>query len=140
MPVQMFTDESGWKGQGTFIVMAGLIAESESWASFAATWQACLDERPRVSYFKAREAFNLKKQFYCWSKDARNGKGRDLIAVLNAHSPLMLFSAIELAPFEDTIARRSIKPSGPVRFASARPARPGASPGRPTGLQTIVAW
>lgn len=109
MPVQMFTDESGWKGQGTFIVMAGLIAESESWASFAATWQACLDERPRVSYFKAREAFSLRKEFGYWSEDARNGKVRDLTAVLNAHAPLMLFSAIELAPFEDTIARRSIK-------------------------------
>jgi hypothetical protein len=110
MPVQVYVDESGWKGQGSFMVMAGLIAESEAWATFATAWQHRLDASPRIAYFKAREAFTLAGEFYNWSKERRDLKAAELSALLNEFQPLAIFGAIELAGFETTLAPKCVKP------------------------------
>jgi Protein of unknown function (DUF3800) len=54
--LRCFVDESGF-GHGPVMVMAGLIADVESWARFSDDWQECLDMRPRLPFFHMAEMF-----------------------------------------------------------------------------------
>ena len=54
--LQCFVDESG-NGHGPVMVMAGLIADVDSWARFSDDWQECLDMRPRLDSLHMAEFF-----------------------------------------------------------------------------------
>lgn len=54
--LRCFVDESGFE-RGPVMVMAGLIADVESWARFSDDWQECLDMRPRLPFFHMAEMF-----------------------------------------------------------------------------------
>ena len=41
-----------------FIVLAGFVSTSEVWAQFSDSWQAELDRKPALPYFKMNEAFH----------------------------------------------------------------------------------
>ena len=48
MPVQVFVDESGGKGQGPAFACFALIADAKTWATFADDWRVCLEATPRI--------------------------------------------------------------------------------------------
>lgn len=104
MPVQAYVDESGGKGQSRHFVMAGLIAESESWAHFSDEWRACLDQSPRVRCFKMREAASCCGSFDRWSEQERDAKLLALAKIINRHAKYVTFSAIDLDAHADTWA------------------------------------
>jgi len=68
MVLQACLDDSGELDQtiNPVFVLAGFIAESESWASFSHDWHAALYAPPSIKYFKMAEAASLRDQFAGW--------------------------------------------------------------------------
>jgi hypothetical protein len=55
--LRCFVDESG-NNEGPVMVMAGVIADSQTWLSFSEQWQECLDMRPKLAAFHMKDAFS----------------------------------------------------------------------------------
>lgn len=83
MVLQACLDDSGELDQtiNPVFVLAGFIAESDSWASFSHDWRAALDA-PSINYFKMVEAANLRDQFNGWSREQANAKIHHLVHVI----------------------------------------------------------
>lgn len=99
MPIQINVDESGGaEDQGRFFVMAGIVAPAERWALFADEWQACLDSKPKITYFKMKEAAGLTKQFTPkkFTEKSRDQKLIDLARIINRHIDYVLPVSMEL--------------------------------------------
>lgn len=110
MPVQVFVDDSGGKGQGRHFILAGLIARSEQWAMFSDDWQQCLDQKPRLRYFKMREAASCTGQFHGLSGPDRDARLRELAAVINCYAKIVTYSGIDLDAHAETWAIRMHRP------------------------------
>ena len=61
--LQAFIDDSQSEGSPPFFVMGGYVARAETWAAFSTEWQRALDMRPRIRYFKLREALRSEGEF-----------------------------------------------------------------------------
>jgi hypothetical protein len=116
MPVQAFVDDSGGKGQSRHFVMAGLIAESEQWALFSDEWRACVDDHPRLRYFKMREAAACAGQFYGWGEADRDARLLRFARIINRYAKYVIYSAIDLDAHADTWARTMGKPHNEPYF------------------------
>ncbi len=106
MPVQVFVDDSGGRGHTQYFVLAGLIGDSESWATFSDEWDACLKERPSISQFKMREAARCTGEFRAFSRSERDDKLRQLCRIINRHPRLLTYTVIDLAAHAETWAVR----------------------------------
>ena len=62
LTLQASIDDSG-RGQKPVFVLAGYVAKSDDWGAFSDEWEIALHERPRIEYFKMREAWNGTGQF-----------------------------------------------------------------------------
>jgi hypothetical protein len=102
MPVQVFVDDSGGKGQSRHFVSCGLVAHSERWARFSNDWRACLERPPFVRTFKMREAANFGGEFYRFSETERNKKVTELAEIIDRHVSFVVFSSIDLPAHADT--------------------------------------
>jgi len=78
--VQANVDESGGKGQGAVFVFSALISAVEHWNIFMPAWQACLDEAPKMAYFKMWEAAQRKCRFSIPQRDEKLKKLCRIIA------------------------------------------------------------
>jgi hypothetical protein len=117
MPVQAFVDESGGKDQGRHFVMAGLIGHSESWALFSDEWRACLDQSPRLRYFKMREAASpCTGQFHGFSESQRDNRLRALARIINRYARILTYSVIDLQAHADTWGKCLPKPQNDPYF------------------------
>lgn len=96
MPSQVFVDESGSSGQGIHMVMAGLIADSESWAEFSNEWRSCLDEHPKIPIFKMSHAANISGYFYNFSIDDRDKKLKKLARIINQYVSCAICSIVDV--------------------------------------------
>lgn len=67
-------------------VLAGYIAPVQSWAAFSAEWELSLNEEPRISYFKYREARSLVGEFAGWSETNRDAKVKKLTSIVNKYA------------------------------------------------------
>jgi hypothetical protein len=105
--MQAMADDSGCKGQGRVIVMAGLIGPSEWWADFSDNWDACLKEDPAIGYFKMREAAHLSGEFAGFKAEQRNAKLIALVRVLNGHPFSCLHITVNLAAHEWMFGQKS---------------------------------
>jgi hypothetical protein len=110
LPVQVFVDDSGGKGQGRHFVLAGLLAHSDGWAVFSNEWRRYLEEPPRIRCFKMREAAACRGQFNGLSEQARDNKLRLLARVINRCAKICIYSAIDLQAHSETWAKRISKP------------------------------
>jgi hypothetical protein len=110
MPVQVFVDDSGGKGQGRYFIMAGLIAHSDHWAAFSDEWRACLSAHPAIRYFKMRQAAAYSGEFHRFSEMARNEKLRALARIINRYAQIATFSTIDLDAHAETWATKTDKP------------------------------
>ncbi len=116
MPVQLFVDDSGAKGQGRYFLLAGLIAHSDHWAAFSREWQRCLDTSPAVKTFKMREAAKCHGQFYRFSETDRDEKLRSLAKVIDKYAQIATFSSIDLDAHAETWGRKMEKPHNEPYF------------------------
>ena len=96
MPIQVFVDESGGKGQTRHLVLAGPIAPSEDWACFSDEWHRALVETPAIDLFSMREAAALQGRFHGWTATARDAKLRRLAELVNRYAQIMIYFAIDL--------------------------------------------
>jgi hypothetical protein len=97
MPMQAVADDSGCKGQGAVVVIAGLVGRAEWWGDFADKWDTCLKESPSIRYFKMYEAARLNGQFARLSKRQRDAKLIALVEVLNSHPFEELYITVDIA-------------------------------------------
>jgi hypothetical protein len=96
LPVQMlkaYIDDSNMN-QGPVAVLAGWIAPPTKWARLVADWDAVLRMKPRVRYFKWKEARGLSGEFGGISEPRRDEKLNLLIDVLALHNPLGVSSVM----------------------------------------------
>src|SRR4051812_22727729 len=75
---QAFFDDSGGKGQGRYMAVAGLFGEAQVFAEVADDWDMALRARypGAIRYFKMDEACHLKGEFSQWREDNRDAKIR----------------------------------------------------------------
>jgi hypothetical protein len=70
-----FFDEGNRNPLDIMFVMAGWLASVEQWEIFTSKWQACLDAKPAIKYFKSSEADTLDGEFLkCLRSDAEAKK------------------------------------------------------------------
>lgn len=95
MLFQAFIDDSKSEGEPPYFVLGGYIGRAEMWAKFATEWQRALEMRPRIAYFKYREALYGEGEF--------NGASE---ALRMERACLMRNIIEQFAPFEFSIAFR----------------------------------
>jgi hypothetical protein len=69
--VQAFIDDSKSERSPPFFVLGGYVATIDTWGAFSTEWQKALDMRPRLQYFKYREAIEGEGEFHHASEALR---------------------------------------------------------------------
>jgi hypothetical protein len=105
--VQAYVDESGGKGQGTVFVFSALISSFENWVAFTPKWQACLDEPPKIAYFKMNEAASRSEQFGGFSVPERDEKVNKLCRIIATSDLVEQHTIVKLDDFSETFAKHS---------------------------------
>src|SRR5579864_4179881 len=111
MPVQTFVDDSGGKGHSRYFVLAGLIADAESWLAFSDEWAAYLKQAPSIRRFKMRDAAARTGEFRNWEPQDRDDKLRGFAKIVNRHARLLTYTVIDLAAHAETWAKDKWKVS-----------------------------
>lgn len=106
MPIQVFVDESGGKGQGPIIVFAALLSPAAQWATFSDAWATRLGNYPPIEYFKMREAASRVGQFSGWSTTARDEKVRALARIIDANVDAIVHIGLNVDAFAELAAPR----------------------------------
>lgn len=115
MPIQVFVDDSGNKGQSRHFALVGLIGHSDHWAVFNEEWRACLDEAPRIPLFKMREAAARSGAFRGFSLDQRDNRLGALARIINRAAQITTTSIIDHEAHSRTWASMP-KPHSEVYF------------------------
>jgi len=110
-----YIDDSGSHKQGPAFVMGGLVAGWSEWARFSEEWREVLEEKPRLAYFKLKEALRREGQFGRLSPKQRDDRCDRLFSVLKRTAvfsvtvsvawdslkiPLQLLPNIPLTPYQ----------------------------------------
>jgi Protein of unknown function (DUF3800) len=110
-----YIDDSGSHKEGPAFVMGGLVAGWSEWARFSEEWREVLEEKPRLAYFKLKEALRLEEQFGRLSPKQRDDRCDRLFSILKRTAvfavtvsvawdslkiPLQLFPKIPLTPYQ----------------------------------------
>lgn len=114
--IQAYVDDSGGKGQGEVFVFSALISDAELWSRFSDHWQACLDESPRLKYFKMDEAAGLSGQFRRFSGPQRDERLRKLCKIICQCRPIEFGFITVLQDFENHWAYRLGRPASEPYF------------------------
>lgn len=95
MMLQAFFDDSGSKGEGQFMVLAGLFGEAEVFSAVSDDWDRHLRARHpgSIRYFKMHEACTLSGEFRHWQPEKRDEKIAQLAKVID-RDDLMEFAAV----------------------------------------------
>jgi hypothetical protein len=91
--LRAFFDDSNIH-QGPVYVLAGWVAPAEKWAPFSNDWQAVLDMKPRVGYFKYSEAMNFGGEFLGISQASRDEKLKLLVGVLEDYGVVGISASV----------------------------------------------
>jgi hypothetical protein len=85
LTLQAWFDDSGTKGTGRFMTVAGLFGPAEIFASVADEWDRCLRAKHpgAIRYFKMDEACGLDGEFRHWREDNRDAKVRQMAGVID---------------------------------------------------------
>lgn len=78
-----FFDESNRSPREMTFVLAGWLATVDEWENFSDAWQKCLEEKPRLQYFKGSE---LNEKLYSASNADRERKKTSLAKVIRANN------------------------------------------------------
>ncbi len=110
VPMQIIADDSGAKGQGPHVVIAGLIGRAEWWAEFSDEWAACLNQAPHVACFKMHQAAHRSGQFAGMTNKQRDEKLIALLRVLNSHPFVALHVTVNTASHAEMFPHPSTWP------------------------------
>jgi uncharacterized protein DUF3800 len=99
--LQAFFDDSGAKGQGRYMVVAGLFGEASVFASIADEWDRWLRAKHpgSIRYFKMDEACTLDGEFRHWDSEKRDDKVRQMAKVINRTDLTEVVCGIDLHAF-----------------------------------------
>lgn len=106
--IQAYVDEAGGKGQSSVFVFSALLASVNDWETFSDQWQAILDERPSIKYFKYYEASHREKQFQGFTPEERNEKIKKLLVPMRGL--LEVFCIADMAAFAETLGKYNERP------------------------------
>lgn len=119
MLFQAFIDDSKSEGMPPFFVLAGYIGRAEMWSKFSFEWQRALDMRPRIAYFKLREALRGEGEFNGASEGLRMERARLMRNIIEQFAPYEFSIGFRLDEYEKAF---SILPQGsydnPYYFAA----------------------
>jgi hypothetical protein len=90
-------------------VLGGWLADSKTWAGFSEDWQAALEMRPRLEYFKYAEAMGAYGAFDGWSDQSRIERVRLLMATLVRYKPLGVAAAMPHDLYQEVFGSNSDK-------------------------------
>lgn len=116
VPIQVFCDESGGKGQTRHFLIAALMCHAEAWALFTDEWLACLEANPRIKYFKMKEAAGYGGQFHIFTQPQRDAKLRDLARIINRYARCVTYSCIDLDAHAEILEGFTSKPFNEAYF------------------------
>ena len=106
--MQAWIDESGAKGQGGWLTLAGFIGKAEEWAVFSDLWSAQLAEAPSIQYLSSREAAGLYGEFHRWPAWQRDAKVRRLARMVNDFHLMVIAISVELAAYTEFFHDKAI--------------------------------
>lgn len=78
-------DDSGSNKQGPVMVLAGYVSRLTPWMDFSQEWQTALDEKPRLAYFKIKEAIRLEEQFGRFKPEQRDERVFKLCSIIQKY-------------------------------------------------------
>jgi hypothetical protein len=92
-------DDSGRADHSPVLVLGGWIAPISTWAEFVPHWDAMLEMRPRLEYFKMNDAATLRGQFVSWSESRRDERVALVYKTIEEHIPYQVSVILELEPY-----------------------------------------
>jgi hypothetical protein len=84
MVLQAWFDESGKDGQTPVYLLAGYVADKETWKNFADEWQAELGREPRLPYLHVKEG----QLFKGMTALERENRLLRFVEIIRQHKPL----------------------------------------------------
>lgn len=101
--IQAFFDDSGTKGTGRIMVIAGFIGEASAMANLADEWERLIRfKHPgAIRYFKMDEALHLRGEFAHWNPSKRDEKVKQLSELLENHRLVEVSCAVDLYEFQE---------------------------------------
>jgi hypothetical protein len=109
--LQGYADDSGSDGHRKPYVLAGLVLPVERWAQFADDWRVQLERPPTIEYFKMFEAVERVGQFQGVQPEIRDRKIRDVLEVIDSHTPKGIYSVLQWDEFRTLMSAHL---SGPL--------------------------
>lgn len=100
--LQAWFDDSGAKGNGRYMSMAGLFGQAEALADLADQWDLYLRAAHpgAIRYFKMSEASGCRGEFQQWRSENRDAKVRQLADVIDRSDTRLLSATIDLEAFQ----------------------------------------
>lgn len=91
--MKAFFDESGLNPQqDVALLMGGFLGTVEEWERVSDAWDECLNQHPKIAYFKSEEARSLDGEFGHFSRASAEQKKNDLAKIVG-NSELQGFCA-----------------------------------------------
>jgi hypothetical protein len=105
LTLQAVFDDSGTRGQGRFMAMAGVLGDADVIAALADDWDRHLRSavHGRIRYFKLDEAVTLDGEFRHWDERKRDDKIREMARVVDRYDLFQIAVAIDLDAYESII-------------------------------------
>jgi hypothetical protein len=102
LTLQAYFDDSGTKGTGRFMVMAGLLADAHVFAEVAEQWDKHLRARHPgpIQYFKMDEACGLDGEFRHWQSANRDAKIAQMANVIDRDDLKEFAAVVDLQAFQ----------------------------------------
>jgi hypothetical protein len=118
--VQAYVDDSKSEGSPPFFILGGYIATAETWARFSEEWQRALDMRPRIPYFKYREALRGEGEFNGASEALRMERASVMRGVIELFDLAEFGIGFRVDAYEKAFARfGGQQATNPYYFATA---------------------
>jgi uncharacterized protein DUF3800 len=121
MTFQALFDDSGAKGQGRWMTMAGVFADTDLLASIADEWDRHLraSDPGRIAYFKMDEACQLRGAFADWNAPNRDLKVLQMAKLIDRPDLLEISARVDLTAYKRVSQRWDFvqpQPGNKVKF------------------------
>lgn len=82
------------------MVLAGYIARLTPWTDFSQEWQIALDEKPKLAYFKIKEAIRLEEQFGRFKPEQRDERVFKLCSIIRKYVNFGIVASFKWSVFQ----------------------------------------
>lgn len=109
MTLVAYADESATH-EGQVLVYAGYVARIGDWERLTAEWQACLNDEPKLDYFKMNEAWHRRGKWAVYRRPLdlrqRDFRLREFYRIVSAHVLGGVSIVLPIAEFKAAIVAR----------------------------------